>query len=102
VDAPLNFANIIALPLMIGRSNAYGVYLVLRRQSTESLAQLLGTNTPRAVLLSGMTTIASFGTLGLATHPGMAGMGFLITLSLGYALLSSLVILPAIMATIER
>lgn len=102
VDAPLNFANIIALPLMIGLSNAYGVYLVLRRQSTESLAQLLGTNTPRAVLLSGMTTIASFGTLGLATHPGMAGMGFLITLSLGYALLSSLVILPAIMATIER
>ncbi|MBI1732351.1 MAG: MMPL family transporter, partial [Gammaproteobacteria bacterium] len=100
-DAPLNFANIIALPLMIGLSNAYGVYLVIRRQSTADMAQLLGTSTPRAVLLSGLTTIASFGTLGFATHPGMAGMGILIALALVFALVSSLVVLPAIMAIFE-
>jgi hypothetical protein len=99
---PFNFANIIALPLLIGLNNAYGVYLVVRRQATPDLAYLLHSSTPRAVLLSGLASIFSFGVLAVATHPGMAGMGMLISLALGYALASSLVVLPAIMATIER
>lgn len=98
---PFNFANIIALPLLIGLNNAYGVYLVVRRHSTPDLAQLLHSSTPRAVLLSGLASIASFGVLAIATHPGMGGMGILISLALGYALASSLVVLPAIMAALD-
>jgi hypothetical protein len=101
VGAPFNFANIIAMPLMIALANAYGVYLVMRRQATADLVQLMVSSTPRAVLLSGLTTMASFGTLALATHPGMSGMGVLISLSLGVALLSSLVVLPALMAELD-
>lgn len=97
-DVPFNFANIIALPLLIGLNNAYGVYLVVRRHTTPDLARLLHSSTPRAVLLSGLASIASFGVLAVATHPGMGGMGILISLALGYALASSLVVLPAIMA----
>ena len=98
---PFNFANIIALPLLIGLNNAYGVYLVVRRHATPDLARLLHSSTPRAVLLSGLASIASFGVLAVATHPGMGGMGILISLALGYALASSLIVLPAMMAALD-
>lgn len=98
---PFNFANIIALPLLIGLNNAYGVYLVVRRHTTPDLGRLLHSSTPRAVLLSGLASIASFGVLAVATHPGMGGMGILISLALGYALASSLIVLPAMMAALD-
>jgi len=101
-DIPLNFANIIALPLLIGLNNAYGAYLVIRRNHASNIRHLLDTSTPRAVLFSGMTAVASFGTLAASKHPGMAGMGVLIALSLSYALLCALVVLPALMAALER
>ena len=101
-DIPFNFANIIALPLLIGLNNAYGAYLVIRRTHASDIDHLLETSTPRAVLFSGLTAVASFGTLAASKHPGMAGMGVLISLSLGYALLCALVVLPALMAALER
>ena len=101
-NIPLNFANIIALPLLIGLNNAYGAYLVIRRGNASDIHHLLDTSTPRAVLFSGLTAVASFGTLAASKHPGMAGMGVLIALSLGYALLCALVVLPALMAALER
>ena len=99
---PLNFANIIALPLLIGLNNAYGAYLVMRRNHARDIHHLLDTSTPRAVLFSGLTAVASFGTLAASKHPGMAGMGVLIALSLSYALLCALIVLPALMAVLER
>lgn len=101
-QVPFNFANIIALPLLIGLNNAYGAYLVVRRQHAADVESLLGSSTPRAVLFSGLTAIASFGTLGVSKHPGMAGMGILIALSLSYALVCALLMLPALMAALER
>ena len=98
---PLNFANIIALPLLIGLNNAYGAYLVIRRNHARDIRHLLDTSTPRAVLFSGLTAVASFGTLAASKHPGMAGMGVLIAVSLGYALFCALVVLPALMAALE-
>lgn len=99
---PLNFANIIALPLLIGLNNAYGAYLVVRRKHSDGVVKLLESSTPRAVLFSGMTAVASFGTLAVSRHPGMAGMGVLISLSLAYALASALIVLPALMSAVER
>ena len=101
LDFPFNFANIIALPLLIGLNNAYGAYLVIRGHSETDVGNLLKSSTPRAVLFSGLTAIASFGVLAVSKHPGMAGMGVLISLSLFFALLCALVVLPAIMAELE-
>jgi len=101
-DFPFNFANIIALPLLIGLNNAYGAYLVVRRQHASGVESLLESSTPRAVMFSGLTAIASFGTLGVSKHPGMAGMGILIAISLGYAILCALLMLPALMSALER
>lgn len=101
-NIPFNFANIIALPLLIGLNNAYGAYLVVRKHAADNVGALLSSSTPRAVLFSGLTAIASFGVLGVSKHPGMAGMGVLISISLSYAILCALVVLPALMAAIER
>jgi hypothetical protein len=98
---PFNFANIIALPLLIGLNNAYGAYLVVRRHTEPDIAKLLRSSTPRAVLFSGLTSICSFGVLSVSTHPGMKGMGILISLSLSFALLCALVVLPATMAVLD-
>ncbi|MCA1851543.1 MAG: MMPL family transporter [Beggiatoa sp.] len=95
---PFNLANIIALPLLIGLANAYGIYLVMRKRTGGDVVQLFRGSTPVAVLFSALTAIVSFGTLGIARHPGMAYMGILITLSLSYAVVSSIVLLPALMA----
>lgn len=96
-DLPLNYANIIALPLLIGLANAFGIYLVLRHRHS-NIATLLRSSTPPAILFSGLTTMASFGSLAIARHPGMSYMGVLVTLALIFALLSSLILLPAVMA----
>jgi hopanoid biosynthesis associated RND transporter like protein HpnN len=95
---PFNLANIIALPLLIGLANAYGIYLVMRKRTCGDVVQLFHGSTPVAVLFSALAAIMSFGTLAIARHPGMAHMGILITLSLSYAVVSSIVLLPALMA----
>jgi uncharacterized protein len=99
---PFNLANIIALPLLIGLANAYGIYLVMRKRSGGDVVQLFRGSTPVAVLFSALTAIVSFGTLAIARHPGMAYMGILITLSLSYAVVSSIVLLPASMAVLDQ
>ncbi|MGH8563058.1 MAG: MMPL family transporter [Gammaproteobacteria bacterium] len=99
---PFNLANIIALPLLIGLANAYGIYLVMRKRTGGDVVQLFRGSTPVAVLFSALTAIVSFGTLAIARHPGMAYMGILITLSLSYAVVSSIVLLPALMAVSDQ
>lgn len=97
LNAPFNLANIIALPLLIGLNNAYGVYVVLRYREL-GIVGLLGSDTPRAVLLSGLTTAASFATLAAASHPGMASMGLFVGLAIVWSLVFALLALPAMLA----
>ena len=101
LDLPLNLANIIALPLLLGLGIAFGIYLVMRKRSGLDVEHLFRSSTPRAVLFSALTTVASFGSLAFSEHRGMSGMGLLLTLALSFALLSTLVVLPAVMSTIE-
>ncbi|MGH8560190.1 MAG: MMPL family transporter [Methylococcales bacterium] len=101
IGIPFDLANIIALPLLLGLSNAYGIYLMLRLRAEGSLNKLFRTNTPRAILFSTLTAIAAFGTLAFSPHRGLSGMGILVTLSLTCAVLSTLLLLPAIVACQE-
>ncbi|MFQ5773339.1 MAG: MMPL family transporter [Kiloniellaceae bacterium] len=95
---PLNFANIIALPLLFGLGVAFGIYLVLRHREVAHVGELFRTSTPRAVLFSALTTMASFGSLMVSSHRGTAGMGELLAVSLTLALACTLVVLPALLA----
>jgi hopanoid biosynthesis associated RND transporter like protein HpnN len=94
---PFNFADVIVLPLLLGIGVDSGIHLVERaRLSGIGAANLLESSTARAVLYSSLTTIASFGTLGLARHRGMASMGLLLTVGIGLAVIANLVVLPAL------
>jgi uncharacterized protein len=94
-DVPFNFANVIVLPLLFGLSVDYGVHLVLRQRHGDANPML--TTTPRAVLMSALTTIGSFGSIMLSGHPGTASMGVLLSIAIALSLLSILVFLPALM-----
>ncbi|MGI9047462.1 MAG: MMPL family transporter [Burkholderiales bacterium] len=101
-DIPFNFANLIALPLLLGIGIAFGIYLVVRQRSGMSVENIFNSSTPRAVFFSAATTIASFGALAFSAHRGMSSMGVLLTLALSFALVSTLLVLPALMAARER
>jgi hypothetical protein len=95
---PLNFANIIALPLLLGVGVSFNVYFIMNWRAGR--AGLLGSATARAVLFSALTTSTAFGSLALSAHPGTASMGVLLLISLGCTLLSSLVFVPSLLAAL--
>ncbi|MFZ1414712.1 MAG: MMPL family transporter [Defluviicoccus sp.] len=93
IGQPFNFANVIVLPLLFGLGVAGGIHMVLRGQE-ERAVTLLETSTPRAVLYSALTTIGSFGSLALSSHPGMRSMGVLLTVALIWTTVCTVFVLP--------
>ncbi|MGH6876111.1 MAG: MMPL family transporter [Rhizomicrobium sp.] len=96
IGMPLNFANIIALPLLFGIGVAFDIYFVMAWRS--GMRRLLQSPLTRAVILSAGTTASAFGTLWLSSHPGLASMGELLAISLGWILATVLFLLPALLA----
>ena len=95
---PLNFANIIALPLLLGVGVSFNIYFVMNWRAGQYYP--LGSATARAILFSALTTATAFGSLALSAHPGTASMGKLLLISLGCTLLASLVFIPALLASL--
>ena len=93
---PLNFANVIALPLLIGVGVAFNIYFVLAWRAGE--AGLLQSSLARAVVFSALTTATAFGALWLSSHPGTASMGKLLMIALGWELAITLLFRPALLA----
>ena len=93
---PFNFANVIVLPLLLGIGVDSAIHLVHRRRADPTGA-LLDTSTARAVVFSALTTICSFGSLMLSVHHGTATMGQMLTIGVGFTVLCTLVVLPAVM-----
>jgi uncharacterized protein len=95
---PLNFANIIALPLLLGVGVSFNVYFVMNWRAGRR--NPLSSATARAVVFSALTTGTAFGSLALSAHPGTASMGDLLLLSLACTLVASLVFIPALLAAL--
>ncbi len=93
---PLNFANIIALPLLLGVGVSFNIYFVMNWRA--GARHFLGTATARAVVFSALTTATAFGSLALSRHPGTSSMGTLLLVSLGCTLFASLVFVPTLLA----
>jgi hopanoid biosynthesis associated RND transporter like protein HpnN len=93
-----NFANLIVLPLLFGLGVASAIHLVQRERGAGDVAEAMASSTPRAVVLSALTTIGSFGSIAASSHPGTASMGVLLTLAIGLAMVCTLVLLPALLA----
>ena len=91
----LNYANIIALPVLLGVGVAFKIYSILawRRGQTDFLQSAL----TRAVFFSALLTATAFGSLWLSRHPGTSSMGKLLALSLACTLVSAVLFQPALM-----
>ena len=95
IGLPLNFANIVALPLLLGVGVAFKIYYVTAWRSGRT--NLLQTSLTRAIFFSALTTATAFGSLWLSSHPGTASMGKLLALSLVTTLAAVLLFQPALM-----
>jgi hopanoid biosynthesis associated RND transporter like protein HpnN len=93
VGLAINYANIIALPLMLAIGVAFHIYYVIAWRA--GVADVLASSLTRAIFFSALTTGAAFGSLCLSSHPGTASMGQLLALSLFFTLLAAFIIVPA-------
>ena len=92
---PLNFANIIALPLLLGVGVAFKIYYIMAWRAGQT--DLLQSSLTRAVFYSALTTATAFGSLWLSSHPGTSSMGKLLALSLLTTLAAAVLFQPVLM-----
>lgn len=96
IGLPLNFANIIALPLLLSLGVSYAVYFVFfARQNRRDFLQ---SSMARAVLFSAATVFVAFASLTFSSHPGTRGMGELLTIALLYSLTCTFILLPILLS----
>jgi hopanoid biosynthesis associated RND transporter like protein HpnN len=91
----LNFANVIALPLLLGVGVSFNIYFVMNWRAGQPA--LLASATTRAVAFSALTTGTAFGSLAVSGHPGTASLGTLLLISLGCTLVATLIFVPALL-----
>jgi hopanoid biosynthesis associated RND transporter like protein HpnN len=97
---PFNYANVIALPLLLGIGVDNGIHIVHRARSAATVQENpLRSSTARAALFSAITTLCSFGSLSFSPHRGTASLGQVLTLGIVFTLVSTLVVLPALLDT---
>lgn len=95
IGLKLNFANIIALPLLLGVGVAFKIYYVMAWRAGQT--NLLQTSLTRAVFFSALTTATAFGSLWFSSHPGTSSMGKLLALALVCTMSAAVLFQPALM-----
>ena len=92
---PLNFANVIALPLLLGVGVAFKIYYVMAWR--RGMTGLVQSTLTRAVMFSALTTATAFGSLSLSSHPGTSSMGQMMLLALFCTMSAAVLFQPALM-----
>ena len=100
-NVPFNPANIMVLPLVIGIGVTNGIH-ILNRYAEEGTPEILARSTGKAVLVSGLTAIAGFGSLILAKHRGIHSLGFVMAFGIALCMIAGLTFLPALLNLIGR
>lgn len=96
-------ANVWGLPLIIGASAEFGLNVIVRYlEGRDHGGPLVARSTVMGVALSGVTTMVGFGSLMIAQHQGIFGLGLLLTIGSFCGLLASLVVLPVLLRLIAR
>jgi uncharacterized protein len=101
LGVPFNPANIMTLPLIIGIGVTNGIH-ILNRYAEEQSPSILAKSTGKAVLVSGLTTIAGFGSLIPAKHQGIASLGVVMSTGVAACMLAALTFLPALLHLLMR
>jgi predicted RND superfamily exporter protein len=96
LENPFNFANVIALPLLLGMGIDSSILIMHRLHFNLSENEnLLHSSTTRGIIFSSITTLCSFSSLAMSSHQGMASMGLLLSIGLFFTVICSLIVLPA-------
>lgn len=102
LNLSMNMANIIVIPLIFGLGVDNGIHIVKRFRSVRTLDAFFNTSTPKASLVSCLTTLATFGALIVAEHQGMHSIGLVLTIALSSILVFSLVLLPLLLEVTKK
>lgn len=99
VGLKVHLGNVFGIPLILGAATEFGTNLVLRYMESghDQEAPLVARSTVMAVLVNGLTTVAGFGSLLLAHHRGIWGLGLLLTLGTVASLVAALAVLPVLL-----
>lgn len=102
-DLKLNLGNVFGIPLILGAATEFGTNIVLRFMEDQNRdGPLIARSTVMAVLVNGLTTIVGFGSLMLAHHRGIFGLGLLLTLGMVSSLIAALTVLPVLLRLVHR
>ena len=101
IGISLNFANILVLSLILGLGVDNGIHILSRNREMERVRAVMLSSTPLAITLSNLATLASFGSLAVSPHMGLASIGYTLTIAMVYMLATALLILPAFLAWIR-
>jgi hypothetical protein len=95
IGLPLNFADILALPLLLGVGVAFKIYYIMAWRTGRT--SLLQSSLTSAVIFSAMTSATAFGSLWLSSQPGISSMGKLMALALVCTMAAAVLFQPALM-----
>ncbi|MGD0958595.1 MAG: MMPL family transporter [Methylomonas sp.] len=94
---PINFANIIALPLLMGLGVDNGIHMVEKLHHSLSEEQnIYQSSTARGMFYGALTTISSFIGLAFSPHQGISSMGLVITIGIFWIMTCTFIVLPAL------
>jgi uncharacterized protein len=95
IGLALNFANIIAVPLLLGVGVAFKIYYILAWRAGKT--RLLESSLTKAIVSSAMTNAIAFGSMWMSSYPGMSSMGELMALSLVCTMAAAVLFQPVLM-----
>ena len=98
LEIPFNAANMIVLPLILGIGVDDGVHIVHEFHARRHQRFRLSSGATLAVLLTSLTTMVGFGSMGMADHRGLQSLGIVLLLGVGLCLLNSWFTLPAVLS----
>lgn len=102
LDVPLNFANVIVVPLILGIGVHSGVIFIVRDwKDPKREDNLLKSSMARATLFSNLATMISTASLAFSPHQGIASIGILLSICLAFLILSTLLFLPSLIVLLK-
>ena len=96
-----NMANILVVPLIFGLGVDTGIHVAHRYRHSATLEEMMLSGTTRAAVISALTTMFTFISLAFSPHIGAASIGLLLAIAIGFLLLTTYTILPALLHVFE-
>jgi len=97
LDLPLNPANMIVLPLIVGISIDHGLHIMHDFRNRKYKRYTISSSTATAILITTLTTYVGFGSMMVASHQGLQSLGRIFVIGAGCCLITSIIVLPAIL-----